>query len=999
MINNNNNNNIERTTHMKKIYSLFSSWWSRLFVAVLGLIIIGLMIEIVFLIKFEHGFVLNDVMMEKAYRIFRDDSFNQVDLIEFKRKTVVISHKDNMKSEILNMKRSITTDQLFIVKLVERMNRNSTLTTHYNFEKTYLLKSGNIYLIRADQYMLKEMENEIVWIRSFENELKTSIDMFYIYEQAKNSTRDSRIALELLLIPSLTDINSLLKVTERFQTNFNAFMKYHSDNYQIEIVGDGMIDIQVPFKFLDRIAEFLLDNPSVKWIQRREPMRTSNKVATKHAQGLRTDGELNTNSNPIWERNITGEGEVITVADTGLDWDSCFFSDPSLPVTTGQVNKDHRKVLAYINMSNNGKQADGKDSLDGHGTLCNSYGKRDMQIDDFLYENQDAVVVFAAGNEGNIAVDGTIATTSKNAIVVGASMTSNQGFVDSIQYLNLDEESEICGVTSDTCCSDYSCSFSCCPSRMESQLKVLKTSYNQNNVAFFSARGPATGNRMKPDCKFIEIYQLTQKGVAVGDRVVSTRSDGSLSTNQCGNIYPNATNDAALKVSTGTSMSTPINKNRIKKVRRFEESEIYDDIIRAEDDEFVDDIPVDENEFKDDDQDVEYENCIEYQGGHKETYTPHRGDKSSGSSHAAPTPVPPPDSKQPDSSTQQAQQEQPSQQLSFNPYSYYKSLLDNDLNYVKFYGDKVNTHGEDSQYPQIAKKYANNLANHAKYLYKYRTFAPSTYRKYILQVYEYSKRVVEVAKVQNWNGYMYYLSITIEYYRKIDVLEQTGYAGTNYVQTTPVATYYGAGGTPTAYYSNGAPPAGAVTATAVAPVNPSYYPANYPSNYGGYGYGAAPANYYNGYGAYGGYPAAPAATGYGAYGGYPAATTYGYGGYPSSYYPAQYRQPVQQVAVAKGADVSSQQPAQASSASQASSNSTNASSGSSSSSSTPTPSSNSNNAAGASSSNSNPSPQKKKLNPIEQLEKLNSQVSSHVGEFNDDASNPTTEPFSFEYLM
>lgn len=190
--------------------------------------------------------------------------------------------------------------------------------------------------------------------------------------------------------------------------------------------------------------------------------------------------------------------------------------------------------------------------------LCNSYGKRDMQIDDFLYENQDAVVVFAAGNEGNIAVDGTIATTSKNAIVVGASMTSNQGFVDSIQYLNLDEESEICGVTSDTCCSDYSCSFSCCPSRMESQLKVLKTSYNQNNVAFFSARGPATGNRMKPDCKFIEIYQLTQKGVAVGDRVVSTRSDGSLSTNQCGNIYPKATNDAALKVSTGTSMSTPI---------------------------------------------------------------------------------------------------------------------------------------------------------------------------------------------------------------------------------------------------------------------------------------------------------------------------------------------------------------------------------------------------------------------------------------------------------
>ncbi|KAF0983839.1 hypothetical protein FDP41_007754 [Naegleria fowleri] len=313
------------------------------------------------------------------------------------------------------------------------------------------------------------------------------------------------------------------------------------------------------------------------------------------------------------------------------------------------------------------------------------------------------------------------------------------------------------------------------------------------------------------------------------------------------------------------SAASKPNLKRTKRVKYYNDREIYDDIVNADRDEFVDDIPI-EKDDSDDEDNIEYENFIACGSGNQRVV-----DKIDSDSYGG------------DDSTSSPQQ---ASRLLFNPFIYYKNLLHQDLQNTRYYGEQLHkrqlrqlqpqgqTPSEDPQlaanYNDIAKKYANNLANHAKYLYKYRSFAPAAYRKYIVNVYEYSKRVVEVAKVQNWNGYLYYLNVVVEYYRKIEVLEQVGY-GMNgqYVQSTPVATYNAALGSPQ-YYGTGIPPAGGASTTvgavggavpygAVPPAAASYYPyASSPY----YGMARQPPTPY-----YGGYPTA----------------YYGYG-YPNSYY-------------------------------------------------------------------------------------------------------------------
>ncbi|KAL9648352.1 hypothetical protein ABK040_001931 [Willaertia magna] len=181
----------------------------------------------------------------------------------------------------------------------------------------------------------------------------------------------------------------------------------------------------------------------------------------------------------------------------------------------------------------------------------------------------------------------------------------------------------------------------------------------------------------------------------------------------------------------------------------------------------------------------------------------------------------------------------------YSPYNYYTNLLDKDLKFLKHYGQMCKNGKE--KYADLAKAYANNLASHAANLYKYRNYAPASQRAYIVRVYEYSKRVVEVAKVKNWDGYLYYVDITTEYFRKVVVAEQIS---TVYPQSYGVAyPNYGYG-----YGSGYAPGYGYVN-----------------NAYGGYGY----PGYGAGYGGYGGYPVA--AAGYGA--AYPAAA----GGYAPNY--------------------------------------------------------------------------------------------------------------------
>lgn len=43
---------------------------------------------------------------------------------------------------------------------------------------------------------------------------------------------------------------------------------------------------------------------------------------------------------------LTGEGQIVGIADTGIDFTSCYFHDPMHKPPFGTVNEAHRKVRA-----------------------------------------------------------------------------------------------------------------------------------------------------------------------------------------------------------------------------------------------------------------------------------------------------------------------------------------------------------------------------------------------------------------------------------------------------------------------------------------------------------------------------------------------------------------------------------------------------------------------------------------------------------------------------
>lgn len=80
---------------------------------------------------------------------------------------------------------------------------------------------------------------------------------------------------------------------------------------------------EVPTGQLTAFIPWILEQPWPKWITERPEYRINNFAEVRMMQ---SGGGTET---PIWDVGLTGAGQVIGVADTGIDLDACFFRDPS----------------------------------------------------------------------------------------------------------------------------------------------------------------------------------------------------------------------------------------------------------------------------------------------------------------------------------------------------------------------------------------------------------------------------------------------------------------------------------------------------------------------------------------------------------------------------------------------------------------------------------------------------------------------------------------------
>ena len=87
-------------------------------------------------------------------------------------------------------------------------------------------------------------------------------------------------------------------------------------------------------------VNYLSSQPEVEWIGTAAVFDTTN----KHASSISQSGVFAPPSHPLWDRNLTGVGQVVSIGDTGVAWSSCFFNDPDVPVPFGQFVSPPRVV-------------------------------------------------------------------------------------------------------------------------------------------------------------------------------------------------------------------------------------------------------------------------------------------------------------------------------------------------------------------------------------------------------------------------------------------------------------------------------------------------------------------------------------------------------------------------------------------------------------------------------------------------------------------------------
>ncbi|GMI14902.1 hypothetical protein TrLO_g7348 [Triparma laevis f. longispina] len=317
-----------------------------------------------------------------------------------------------------------------------------------------------------------------------------------------------------------------------------------------EIIVNG---IQTSSTFSAAVVNNPTTGPKTFQIEADLPIHMYNEEAAWITQsGNRTDDHT-----PFWNHGITGSGITVGVADSGLDHQSCYFYDSSKPVsfsTDPDLNVPiwqdtrHRKVVQYVGYAGNNEGEDG-----GHGThvVGSVLGNRvDDVHDGMAYDAKVAFYDIGVANAQYLNVPGNLATQMfpyakrVNALLHsnswGSESNSMTGDARQVDQYSWDNQDFLVLVAAGNSGGDGSSQFPGslgAPATAKNCVSVGATSNgdNDNDLAYFSSRGPAFDNRIKPDV------------VAPGYFISSANSKTNPTDNHCSSVGM-----------AGTSMATPV---------------------------------------------------------------------------------------------------------------------------------------------------------------------------------------------------------------------------------------------------------------------------------------------------------------------------------------------------------------------------------------------------------------------------------------------------------
>eukprot|EP01104_Vermistella_antarctica_P000607 TRINITY_DN1075_c0_g1_i1.p1 TRINITY_DN1075_c0_g1~~TRINITY_DN1075_c0_g1_i1.p1 ORF type:complete len:1052 (+),score=280.21 TRINITY_DN1075_c0_g1_i1:158-3313(+) len=443
-----------------------------------------------------------------------------------------------------------------------------------------------------------------------------------------------------LLNRHLTQLMSLYgesTVTSPFATVNVEVVNVHRLLVSIDIASSAPISCDEIATVRYGMVQWLSKRRHVHWIEIRKVMQMLNSQASWVVQSAES-GEYS-----VHTHDLRGEGQIVGCADSGIDYDNCFYNDPDQDVSVGGVdptpNFDHRKIVTYAVQPG----AEVGDDVNGHGThvagsiagnavsndddereyawygqgvapnaklafldignsqglvvpqslnngqffqqaydvgarvhtnswgcfnpanpaACNTYDPQAADVDTFMQDHSDFLILYAGGNDGDGPAPGfgTIGSpaTCKSCLTVGASQNDFEGsFKNTSLYQDFTQIAPA-GTTPEQCCENQNTYF-CCPERVQDFYdNGGERLWSKNNLASFSSEGPANSGsqRMKPDV------------VAPGEMIASAHGDGDLTSFNCAAEPPALNNPASIMSIRGTSMATPVVAGAVALVRQY----------------------------------------------------------------------------------------------------------------------------------------------------------------------------------------------------------------------------------------------------------------------------------------------------------------------------------------------------------------------------------------------------------------------------------------------
>jgi len=394
----------------------------------------------------------------------------------------------------------------------------------------------NTYIARIDGADVSDVASErsVSWLGPYHPAYKMSPLI------GTHEFKDPRRATDSFLTLIVRVFDDISGTSKRITTEGASVVETVDDGFQKLIVVRAAPSIVPALArirevwWIEEKPEFYLMNDTTKWVVQSNV----------------------TNQTPVWDQGLHGEGEIVAVMDSGIDYNSCWFRDGGAP-----PGPSHRKVIDY-SLYGGGLAYDGCDI--GHGThVCGTLAGDQSYVNPgvtdyngMAYEAQLIMQDIGADDEwsctsGSIQVPTSCATAYSDAYALGARIHSNSwggtensyesyaATLDNFMWTNPDFLVVFAAGNSGP--SSSTVGF---PGTAKNCITVGATRRppQQETIAGYSSRGPAHDNRIKPT--------VVAPGGEAGYSYINSAD------NDMGNP-PAQTCNVASSPFQGTSMATP----------------------------------------------------------------------------------------------------------------------------------------------------------------------------------------------------------------------------------------------------------------------------------------------------------------------------------------------------------------------------------------------------------------------------------------------------------